>query len=80
MWVCYVGCYVGLLCGLLCSVMGYLCLDEERERFDYYPEDQVFTDSEAIPQDLMLSVIEKYKSVKEYCKWCYYKSTKQVLT
>ena len=52
--------------------------DEESERFEYYPEELEFPDMKAIPQGLLLNIIEKYRHMKEYCKWCYYKNNKQV--
>lgn len=50
------------------------------ERFDFYPEELLFPGVEDIPQSLLLNIIEKYKHIKDYCKWCFYKNNKQVCT
>ncbi len=46
--------------------------------YDYYPEDCVFKSVAAIPQALLLNVIELYSRSKDYCKWCYYKDNEKV--
>lgn len=53
------------------------CTDDDDE-YDYSPEDCVFKNVAAIPQALLLNVIEMYGSAKDYCKWCYYKDNKKV--
>jgi len=53
-------------------------IDDEEEEFDYYPEDCVFKNMAAIPQVLLLEVIELYGQAKEHCKWCFYIRSKNV--
>ena len=56
-------------------------LDEgelDSEDFDYHPEDSIYEKVSIIPPNLLLNIVDKYRKVREYCKWCYYRKNQQV--
>jgi len=69
---------------LCCSYHLLLFVDEdgesEEEYYEYHPEQSeiLFESKSSIPQKLLLSVVECYCKIKEYCKRCYYRNNEQV--
>ena len=53
---------------------------EEDDFYEFHPEQSniLFENKASIPQNLLLSVVECYRKLREYCKKCYYKNSDQV--
>lgn len=46
--------------------------------FEYHPKDTIYEKMSVIPPNLLLNIVDKYRKVREYCKWCYYRKNEQV--
>ncbi len=65
-------------------ILNNVCIkdvDPDSGDFEYHLEedDIVYGNVADIPQNLLLSIIEKYRKMREYCKWCYYRNNEQVI-
>lgn len=66
-------------CGLIQYYNTNTHIFTDDTEYEYYPDECLFHDVAAIPQRLLLDIIECYRQVKEYCMWCFYKDNKEVI-